>query len=294
VIEPDVPIARADEHVRGGAALGKSLVAAGQRLFRNEFLVTLHPRHVGVAEQRDPVGSERERALGRVDDGGHGLIGQPVHQIEIDMDDAGLTQSIGGASGLPEALPAADRFLHARLEILHAEAGAIDAHIGQRGDVLARQRTWIDFDRDLGRVRDAKPRMQRGHDSHQLVRPQHCRGAAAKMEVSDGVAGEPRSDQVDLAFQQLGIGGDRRVAACDRGVAAAIEAQLGAERYMQVERNRRVDRQRREPSLTSRAVDPGAELHGRRIAGVTRQPPVQIFEPFRLHERAEPVPEKGA
>ena len=51
------------------------------------------------------------------------------------MDDAGLAQSIGGAYGLLEALPAADRFLHARLEILHAEAGAIDADIGQRGDV---------------------------------------------------------------------------------------------------------------------------------------------------------------
>ena len=153
--------------------------------------------------------------------------------------------------------------------------------------------TWIDFDRDLGRARDAKPRMQRGHDSLQLVRPQHGRRAAAKMEVSDGLAGEPRSDQVDLAFQQLGIGGDRRMAAGDRGVAAAIEAQLGAERYVQIERNRRRRRQRREPALIGRGVDPGAELHGRRIAGVTRQPPVQIFEPFRLHERAEPVPREG-
>ena len=30
------------------------------------------------------------------------------------------------------------------------------------------------------------------------------------MDVRDGLAGEPRSDQVDLALQQLGIGGDRR------------------------------------------------------------------------------------
>ena len=152
VIEPDVPIARAGEHVRGGAALRKSLVAAGQRLFRNEFLVTLHPWHVGVAEQRDPVGPECERALGRIGDGGHSLMRQPVHQIEIDMDDAGLTQSIGGACGLPEALPAADRFLHARLEILHAEAGAIDAHIGQRGDVLARS-AYVDRFRSRSRSR---------------------------------------------------------------------------------------------------------------------------------------------
>jgi hypothetical protein len=31
------------------------------------------------------------------------------------------------------------------------------------------------------------------------------------MDVSDGLAGQPRSDQVDLTFQQLGISGDRRV-----------------------------------------------------------------------------------
>ena len=87
------------------------------------------------------------------------------------------------------------------------------------------------------------------------------------------------ADQVDLAFQEFGIGGDRRMAAGDRGVAAAIEAQLGAERYVQIKRNRGVSRQRHEPALIGRSVDLGAELHGRRIAGVTRPPPVQIFEP---------------
>ena len=95
-------------------------------------------------------------------------------------------------------------------EILHTETRAAHAHIGQRGDVLAGRRTRIDLDRDLGSVCDAKPRMQRRHDSLQLVWLQHGRSAAAKMDVRDGLAGEPRSDQVDLALQQLGIGGDRR------------------------------------------------------------------------------------
>jgi hypothetical protein len=156
------------------------------------------------------------------------------------------------------------------------------------------QRTRIDLDGDLCRARDAKPCVQRGHDPHQLVRLQHGRGAAAKMDMRDGLPGEPRSDQLDLTLQQLGIGGDRRVAAGHRGVAAAIEAQLGAERHMQIERNRRIGRQRREPALISLSVDPRVELHRCWIAGVTRQPPVQIFEPIRLHERADPVPENGA
>jgi hypothetical protein len=82
--------------------------------------MTLHPRHVGVAEQRNPVGTERKRLLGGVDDTGHGLLRQAVHQIEIDMDDAGVAQPVGSASCLFQALPAADRLLHARREVLHA------------------------------------------------------------------------------------------------------------------------------------------------------------------------------
>ena len=125
VIEPDVPIARTDKHLRRCAALRKSLLTAGQRFFRDQFLATFHPGYVGIAEQRDAVGTERERALGRVGDGRRGLMRQPVHQIEIDMDDAGLTQSVGGARGLFDALPAPDRFLHAR--------GGNPAHRDSRG-----------------------------------------------------------------------------------------------------------------------------------------------------------------
>ena len=136
--------------------------------------------------------------------------------------------------------------------------------------------------------------MQRRHDSLQLVWLQHGRSAAAKMDVRDGLAGEPRSDQVDLALQQLGIGGDRRVAAGDRSVTAATEAQLAAERYVQVKRNRGVGRQGREPALIGRSIDRRAELHGRRIARVTRQPPVQIFQQIRSHRRAGSGPENGA
>ena len=58
------------------------------------------------------------------------------------------------------------------------------------------------------------------------------------MDVGDGSGGEPRSDQADFALQQVSVGGDRRVAAGDSGVAAAIQAQLGAERHMQIERDR--------------------------------------------------------
>ena len=77
------------------------------------------------------------------------------------MNDAGVAQPIGGARGLLKTLPAADRLLYARREVLHAQACTTDADVGERGDVLTRQRARIDLDRDLGRGRHVKLRVQR-------------------------------------------------------------------------------------------------------------------------------------
>ena len=67
-----------------------------------------------------------------------------------------LAQAIRCAGRLFEALPSPYGLLHARLEILHAQACARDADVRQRGNVLKGQRARINFDRHFGRGCDRK------------------------------------------------------------------------------------------------------------------------------------------
>ena len=66
------------------------------------------------------------------------------------MLDAVAAQPADDALDHHERLPAVDRALHVRIEVLYADGGAVDAGGGQRSDVLLRRVPRIELDRDLG------------------------------------------------------------------------------------------------------------------------------------------------
>ena len=99
----------------------------------------------------------------------------------------------------------------AGIEVLHAEAGAVEADGGQLGDVVRRDEARIELDRDVavGASGEMELPAQRVHHFAQLRRRQEVRRAAAEVQLDDfAVAVEQLRGQVDLAVQprQVGLG----------------------------------------------------------------------------------------
>ena len=135
-----------------GVELRIPLDRSGQLLLRDQRLVLLHPRHMGVAEYRNPVGLEVEGAPRRVGDARLGLQRQAVDQVEIERADAERARGLSAGLRLLVRLHAPDGALHGRFEILHAEADAGDAHGPQRVAPVVGQRGRVELDGDLGVV----------------------------------------------------------------------------------------------------------------------------------------------
>jgi hypothetical protein len=57
------------------------------------------------------------------------LVGQAVHEVDVERRDAGLAQAFDGAQRNLDRLNAIDRRLDARIHVLHAEACTRDARL---------------------------------------------------------------------------------------------------------------------------------------------------------------------
>lgn len=133
-------------------------------------LVTLHPRHVGVAEDSDAFGPEAERlarrsrhALGR-------LQGEAVDEVEIERTDAERPRRVGAGFRFLIGLFPADRLLDRGLEILDAEADPRHPNTAERLPAVGRERRRIDLDGDLRIVSEGKAPPEPLHDADQAIR----------------------------------------------------------------------------------------------------------------------------
>jgi hypothetical protein len=130
---------------------------------------------------------------------------------------------------LLHALYAVDRFLHMRIEILHAQAGPVEAQPRQHGDIAGIDEARIEFDREIALRRiaeieaPAQPFHQRGH----RLGIEEVRRTTAQMQLDDLTA------VLELRCQQVGLGQHARdvavaptAVAGDHPVAAAVEAGL--------------------------------------------------------------------
>ena len=112
VVKPDRPPAVPGDHPLGRLGLLPARERTRQRRLGQQRLVLLHPWHVGVAEYRQPVGRELQRAGNRFGHAGGGLMGQAVHQVDVDRANPSPAQRVGAGPGGFERLDAVDRLLH--------------------------------------------------------------------------------------------------------------------------------------------------------------------------------------
>ncbi|GAA0568095.1 hypothetical protein GCM10009416_02660 [Craurococcus roseus] len=150
-------VVEADGLVTGGAQRllrGLRLFEAPERVGQggpvDRALVGLHPWHMGVAEDRDPVGTllGGEARAGR--DMVGRLAGQAVHQIEVDPRDTGGAQPrhrIGHQFG---RLDPADARLHLGRDVLRAEARAGEAALGEDLQHRVVDLARVELGRELG------------------------------------------------------------------------------------------------------------------------------------------------
>src|SRR3546814_5594990 len=77
------------------------------------------------------------------------LFRQAVDEVDVDRAEVGGAAGVHDRAGFLDRLDAIDRLLHHRIEILHAEAGAVEADLAQLGDVGRVGEARVEFDRQV-------------------------------------------------------------------------------------------------------------------------------------------------
>ena len=183
MIESDRHVAGAGQQFGSRLALHETLFGARERRLGYEPLMTFHPGHMGIAEQRDAIRVKLDGARDGFRERRHGLMRQAVHQIEIDAGDFRFAEPRHDTLGELETLYAANGLLDAFIEILHAEAGPGDTELRQHHGVAMSHGARIDLDGNFGVRREAEFSSQQLREFAEIRRRQHGRGATAPMQV---------------------------------------------------------------------------------------------------------------
>ena len=99
---------------------------------------------------------------------------------------------------LLDGLHAVHRALHHRIEVLHAETGAVEAERGVARDVAGAQEARVELDREVpvGMRGQVEVAAQALHELADLLRDEEVRRAAAEVHLHDlAVAVEPARQQ---------------------------------------------------------------------------------------------------
>ena len=103
----------------------------------------------------------------------HGLIWQPIHEINIDLVYTNLAQSIGGTLNNRKWLNAPDCILHVRGKILHAETCACHANVGKDGCELFCHVTRIKLECMLAQRRKVETNVELRDEIAQPLSPEN-------------------------------------------------------------------------------------------------------------------------
>ncbi len=271
MIEADPAEAVFHQGLRCRCLLGETRRGIGQGGGIDAGLMRLHPWHMGITEQRDAVGLQCHALLYGADHILHCLTRQAIDQVEIERGDAGLAQGIDGARHQVERLAAIDGGLHAFVQALHAQAGAVDAKRLQAGDQAGVETARIELDGDLGAGLRGEMVIQLFGDALQAVAAQDAGRAATKVQAGQArPRRQVRQGQVDLAQQQLQEALQRLVILHHLRMAAAIPAHLPAEGHMHIEIEGAVIRQLAQPAAPGAVIVHSLEMWRGGVGGIAR------------------------
>ena len=233
-------------------------------------------RQVGVGVQRDPVRTQRgDLGDGAVERFG-GLARQAVDEVDVDRREAEGAGRRHQVAHELERLLAVHRLLHVRLEVLDAQAEAVESELAQVRQPPCVDGARVDLDRQFGLRREMEVQAQDAHELGELRIAQEGRRAAAQVQLRHRSArAELFDDQRHLVVQRLEIGRRALVVAGDHLVARAVVAKRLAEGDVDVHGQGRADRFGRdvpcpEGRIELRRAEAIAEAIRGRIGGVAR------------------------
>ena len=290
MVHADIDVAR-----RGQAADGQlqqfELALRRRHVFAADQPLRANPLgQVGIAVGGDAIGAQGDDLAEGGVEAGHGLQRQAVDQVHGDRLELRLAGRLHQVEDLLLALHAVDRFLHLLVEILHAEAQAVEALRAQLGDALAADGARVDFDGKLVGVTlvEVEVLAQAAHHLAELLAGQVGRRAAAQVQLGElARAVEQGRLHGDLALEVLQVLHGAVGLLGDDLVARAVVAEALAERDMDVHRERlgRALVAAMVAALGGRAIVVGGEgameLRRGGIGGIARAGTVVL-----LHQRA--------
>jgi len=202
------------------------------------------------------------------------LLGQAVDQVDADRAETGVARGLHDGHRFRFRLDAVDGFLHVGVEILHAQADAVEALRAQRKHAFARHRARVDLDRIfavfIGGELEMLAQMQ--HQLIHLLFAQVSGRAAAEMQLFDLVhAGKQLALHGDFLLQVAEVGSRLAAVFRDDFVAGAVVTQGVAERHVHVQRQRTAaaaHAQRGQRFEKIAVAEVGSETVGRRIGRV--------------------------
>src|SRR5690606_3849382 len=139
---------------------------------------------MGIAEQRDAIRRQRENFIERAVNALPGLIGQAVDEVDIDAAHAGRAEHLDNRPGHLDRLRSVDSLLDGGVEVLNADAYAVDARIRKRRDALGIEETRVDLDGELRRGIALETAMDGIGEAPDVIRRKNAWRAAAPVHVN--------------------------------------------------------------------------------------------------------------
>ena len=245
VVHPDEDVATLSQGLDAILQHIEFFFAAGNDIGVDTALRFEDMRQVGVVVEGKAVGVEgQDRVDGGFDAFGV-LVRQAVNQIDADGFEPCFAGGIDDFFGFFVTLDTVDGCLHFRVEVLNADAHAVEAEFAQFEDGLAADFARVDFDGVFAVGNELEVFADHFEDTFELVVAQEGRRAAAEVELRKLVSSaQMRCQQLHFFFQILDIGIGTAFVFGNDFVAAAVVADGIAEGDVDVERKGFVERSR--------------------------------------------------
>lgn len=173
------------------------------------------------------------------------LLRQRIHQVEVEIVEAGLLRGPHRAFGIAAGMDAAEALQATVVEGLHAEAEPVHPGLAVAGERTMLDRAGIGLQGDFRVRREAQARAGKLQETVDCIRREQRGRAAAEEHGLHGAAPGQRQVEVKVRDQRIDISIELQRAALFMRVEIAVRAFAHAPRQVHVQRKRRRHQHRR-------------------------------------------------
>lgn len=237
VVHTDEDIAAAGQGLDAVLQHVQLFFAAGDGVGVDAALRFENMRQVGVVVEGEAVGVERQYGVDGGFDAFGGLVRQTVNQIDADGFEPCFAGGINDFFGFFVALDAVDGGLYFRIEILDADAHAVEAEFAEHEYGIAADFARVDFDGVFAAGDKLEMFADHAEYAFDLVVAQKGRRTAAEVQLCELMpSAQMRGKQLHFFFEIFDIGIGTAFVFGDDFIAAAVVADGIAEGDMDIKR----------------------------------------------------------